>query len=91
MNMDHTATGSKRMFDLQELKELCLDAYVNALIYKERKNKWHDKCIIIREFNEGELVLLFNSSLRLFPGKLRSRWSISFDVTRVRESGAVEV
>ena len=86
MNMDHTTTGSKRMLDLQELEELCLDAYVNALIYQERKNKWHDKCITIRVFNEGELVLLFNSSLRLFPGKLWSRRSISFEVARVRES-----
>lgn len=35
--------------------------------------------------------MLFNSRLRLFLGKLRSRWSGPFEVTGVSESGAVEV
>lgn len=45
----------------------------------------------MREFNEGGLFLLFNSMLSLFPGKLWSRWSRVFEVTRVSELGAVEV
>ena len=61
------------------------------MIYKERTKKWHDRRIARREFNEGELVLLFNSRLKLFPGKLRSRWSGPFEVTRVNQSGAIEV
>jgi hypothetical protein len=73
LNMDYTAAGGKRMLDLHELEELRLDAYENALIYKERTKKWHDQRISRRQFHEGELVLLFNSRLRLFPGKLRSR------------------
>lgn len=36
LNMDPTIIGEKRMLDLYELKELCLDVYDNALIYKER-------------------------------------------------------
>ena len=28
-----------------------------------------------REFKAGEQVLLYNSKLKLFPGKLKSRWS----------------
>lgn len=39
----------------------------------------------------NESVLLFNSRLRLFPGKLRSRWSRAFEVIRVSESGIMEV
>jgi len=34
-------------------------------------------------------VLLFNSRLRLFPGKLKSRWSGPFSVTAVRPYGAI--
>jgi hypothetical protein len=44
-----------------------------------------------REFKVGELVLLFNSRLKLFPGKLRSRWSGPFEITKVFQSGAVEI
>ncbi|XP_039685657.1 uncharacterized protein [Medicago truncatula] len=91
LNMNHSEAGEKRMLDLHELEELRLDAYENALIYKERTKKWHDRRIIRREFNEGEVVLLFNSRLRLFPGKLRSRWSGPFEVTKVNQSGAIEV
>lgn len=59
--------------DLHELEEHRLYSYNNDLIYKERTKKWHDRRITIREFNKGELVLLLNSRLRLFSGKLPSR------------------
>jgi len=36
-------------------------------------------------------VLLYNSRLRLFPGKLKSKWSGPFRVTRVFTYGATEV
>ena len=59
-------------------------------MYKERTKKWHDKHIMRRDF-EGQKVLLFNSRLRLFPGKLRSRWSGPYLVTKVFPHGDVEV
>ena len=37
----------------------------------------------------GELVLLYNLRLRLFPGKLKSRWSGPFTVTVVTPYGVV--
>ena len=42
-------------------------------IYKERAKQWHDEHIIKKRFDEGDMVLLFNSKLWLFWGKLRSR------------------
>ena len=36
-------------------------------------------------------MLLFNSRLRLFPGKLRSRWSGLFQVRKVYPYGAIEI
>ncbi|XP_058755634.1 uncharacterized protein LOC131628843 [Vicia villosa] len=79
------------LLDINELEEIRLDAYENARIYKERTKKWHDKRISRKEFNEGDVVLLFNSRLKLFPGKLRSRRSGPFEVTKVYPSGAVEI
>ena len=53
--------------------------------------RWHDRFIERREFKEGDLVLLFNSRLKLFPRKLRSRWSGPFKVIRVHPYGVFEV
>jgi hypothetical protein len=39
----------------------------------------------------GQLVLLFNSRLKLFPGKLKSKWSGPFMVKEVKPYGAVEL
>lgn len=67
------------------------EAYENARIYKECTKNWHDKHILKHEFKAGKNVLLYNSRLKLFPGKLRSRWSSPFIVTQVFPSGIVEV
>ncbi|XP_038973113.1 uncharacterized protein LOC120105094 [Phoenix dactylifera] len=91
LNMDLKAAGEKRLLQLSELEEFRLDAYENTRIYKEKTKHWHDKHLQIRNFEIGQQVLLFNSRLKLFPGKLRSRWSGPFTVTKVYPYGAVEV
>lgn len=91
LNFDLKNAGEKRFLQLNELEEIRLDAYDNSPIYKERTKRWHDKNIHRREFKEGEMVLLFNAKLKLFPGKLRSRWSGPFQVRRVFQHGAVSL
>jgi hypothetical protein len=89
--MDYKAAGEKRILDLHELEELRMSAYKNAKIYKDRTKKWHDKRILKKEFKVGELVLLFNSRQRLFPGKLHSRWSGPYEITEILQNGALEI
>ncbi|XP_071932873.1 uncharacterized protein [Coffea arabica] len=91
INMDFNLAGGRRLLELSELEEHRLHAYENAKIYKEKIKYWHDKHIIPKQFQVGQKVLLFNSRLRLFPGKLKSRWSGPFEVTQVFPYGAVEV
>ena len=91
INMDSFAAGEKRILDLHELEELRMASYENARIYKERTKKVHDEYIMRREFKQGDQVLLFNSRLRFFPGKLKSRWSGPFEVRNVYPYGAVEI
>ncbi|XP_041009474.1 uncharacterized protein LOC121253539 [Juglans microcarpa x Juglans regia] len=74
-NFDLKATREKRLLQLNEMDEFRNDTYENVKIYKEWMKKWHDKQILWREFVPGQQVLLFNSRLKLFPGKLRSRWT----------------
>nr|GEW37614.1 reverse transcriptase domain-containing protein [Tanacetum cinerariifolium] len=66
-------------------------AYENSLIYKERTKKLHDSKIKNRIFNVGDQVLLFNSRLKIFSGKLKTRWSGPFTITQVFSYGTVEL
>ncbi|GJT29918.1 reverse transcriptase domain-containing protein [Tanacetum coccineum] len=65
--------GDHRKLQLNELSELRDQAYENSLIYKEKTKKLHDSKIKNRIFNVGDQVLLFNSRLKIFSGKLKSR------------------
>ncbi|GJU35652.1 reverse transcriptase domain-containing protein [Tanacetum coccineum] len=66
-------------------------AYENSLIYKERTKKLHDSKIKNRIFNVGDRVLLFNSRLKIFLGKLKTRWSGPFTITKVFSYGTIEL
>ena len=74
---------------MNELKDLGNEVYDNARIYKDKSKKWHDQRILRKEFKEGELVPLYNSRLKLFLRKLRSRWNGPYTVTAVTPLGAV--
>ena len=83
LNFDFQAIKEKRFLQLNELEELRNEAYYNARIYIYKTKKWHDQKIMRKEFRVGDLVLLFNSRLKLFPGKLKSRWSGPYIVVAV--------
>ncbi|XP_019262012.1 PREDICTED: uncharacterized protein LOC109239874 [Nicotiana attenuata] len=84
-------TGTNRVNGLHELEEFQFQAFESARLYKERMKPMHDKHILDRNFKPGEIVLLYNSRLRLFTGKLKSRWSGPFRVVQMFSSGAVEI
>ena len=89
LNCDFQAAKEKRLLRINELEELRNEGYDNVGIYKEKTNKWHDQRIMRKEFKVGELVLLYNLRLRLFPGKFKSRWSGPYIVIEVTPFGAV--
>ncbi|KAL4279545.1 hypothetical protein GQ457_03G016570 [Hibiscus cannabinus] len=91
VNMDWETAGQKRLLDINELEEIRHAAYDNAKIYKEKTKKWHDRKILPKDFQPGQQVLLFNSRLKLFPGKLKSRWSGPFIITHVSTHGAITI
>ena len=66
-------------------------AYENARLYKEKTKFWHDKKILKRDFTPGQKVLLYNSRLKLFPRKLRSRWLGLFTMVKIWPYGKVEI
>ncbi|GJX09269.1 reverse transcriptase domain-containing protein [Tanacetum coccineum] len=90
-NFDLSTAGDHRKVQLNELNELRDHAYENSLIYKEKTKRIHDSKIKNRVFNVGDRVLLFNSRLKIFSGKLKSRWSGPFTITQVFPYGTVEL
>nr|GEW01893.1 reverse transcriptase domain-containing protein [Tanacetum cinerariifolium] len=82
-NFDLKTASDHWKLQLNELSELRDQAYENSLIYKERTKKLHDAKIKNRIFNVGDQVLLFNSQLKIFSGKLKSRWSGPFTISKV--------
>ncbi|GJR47683.1 reverse transcriptase domain-containing protein [Tanacetum coccineum] len=73
------------------LKHLHDQAYENSLIYKERTKKLHESKIKNRIFNTGDQVSLFNSRLKIFSGKLKTRWSGPFTITQVFPYGTIKL
>ncbi|GJX00920.1 DNA-directed DNA polymerase [Tanacetum coccineum] len=74
LNMKLDDTGINRKLQFQELEEIRNDAYESSRIYKEKTKAFHDKMSSRKNFCIGQKVLLFHSRLKLFPGKLSSRW-----------------
>ncbi|KAG7559384.1 Ribonuclease H-like superfamily [Arabidopsis thaliana x Arabidopsis arenosa] len=91
LNLDIKEAQEKRSVDLHELEEIRLEAYESSKVYKERTKAFHDKKISPKDFKAGDQVLLLNSRLKLFPGKLKSRWSGPFTIKEVLPFGAISL
>ncbi|KAG8634118.1 hypothetical protein MANES_17G014002v8 [Manihot esculenta] len=90
-NMDLKEAGHHRKLQLQELEEIRRDAYENSWNYKVKTKATHDSHLLRKQFEVGDKVLLFDSRLKLFPGKLRSRWIGPFIVEHAYPHGAVDI
>ena len=89
MNFDLNDVGERRLVLLNELEKIWNEAYENSRIYKDKTKKWHDKHIVKKSFKEGDRVLLFKSTLKIFPRKLKSRWSRPYSVISVSPFGVI--
>ena len=91
LNFDLDNAGKHRKLEINELDEMRNDAYENAKIYKEKTKVFHDSSILRKTFSQNQKVLLYDSRLHLFPGKLKSRWTGPYIVRTVYPHGAVEI
>ena len=79
------------LFDISSLDEWRTQANENAKLFKEKVKRWHAKRIQKHEFNVGDYVLLYNSCLRLFAGKLISKWEGPYVIEEVYHFGAIKI
>nr|GEY54026.1 reverse transcriptase domain-containing protein [Tanacetum cinerariifolium] len=84
-------TLPRRKVQLNELNELRDQAYEKSLIYKKKTKRLHDSKIKDCVFNIGDRVLLFNSRLKIFSGKLKFHWSGPFTISPVFPYGNVKL
>ena len=76
---------------MNKLDKFRLKAYESSDIYKEKMKNYHDEKIEKSNILVGDLVLLVNSRLRLFPGKLKSKWTGPYLTTQLFHHGAVKL
>nr|GEV57574.1 reverse transcriptase domain-containing protein [Tanacetum cinerariifolium] len=81
-NFDLKTAGDHRKVQINKLNEVRDQAYENSLIYKEKTKRLHDSKIKDHVFNICDRVLLFNSRLKIFSGKLKSHWSGPFTISQ---------
>ena len=91
LNFNLKEASEKRSLQLNELVEMHNDSFENEKIYNEKTKRWHDKHFLRKEFKVDDKVLIFNSRLRLFSSKLRSRWSKPVTATSVTLNGGIGV
>ncbi|XP_042051598.1 uncharacterized protein LOC121796896 [Salvia splendens] len=91
MNMKPQACEEERKLQLQKPEELRLESYDVAMWHKEKTKLWHDKNLRVKELQVGHTVLLFQSRLKLMPGKLKSKWIGPYTIASLRANGAVEI
>jgi len=91
INASITEAGRQQKLDMNELDELQYEAYESSKLFKERTKCIHDKRIQRKSFFPGQWVWLYNSRLKWFPEKLRSRWEGPYEIISCSPSGAVEI
>ncbi|CAA6674283.1 unnamed protein product [Spirodela intermedia] len=89
LNLSLDDVGKSQLLQLHELQELKNEAYKNSIIYKAKMKNFHNKALRKRNLHENQKVWLYNSHLKLFPGKLKSRWNCPYVITEIFDSGAV--
>ena len=80
LNLDMGRVGLKRLLDINKLEKLRNDAYLNSKIEKDKLKRWHDQQVACKYFKKWDQVLLYDSKLHLFPGKLKSRWTRPYTI-----------
>ena len=88
--------------DDEEALEECLDQLVQTKedrsvacfqqhVEKDRQKYWHDRHIKKKQFQQGDLVLLYDNKFMNHPGKLQLYWLGSYIVNSITSGGAIQL
>ncbi|XP_021995943.1 uncharacterized protein LOC110893132 [Helianthus annuus] len=92
VNLNLTPAARRRYFQIHELEALKDAAYERSWSIKEKTKALHDQKVKgLKEFKVGDKVLLYNSQFKLFPGKLKSKWTGPYVVKELFPHGEIEL
>ena len=77
---------------LAQLMEMEEDQFLvgfHQKVQKEREKAWHDRHTKLCTFNMNDLVLLYDSKFKKFPGKFQMHGLGSYVVKEIMDDGAV--
>ncbi|GJX84300.1 reverse transcriptase domain-containing protein [Tanacetum coccineum] len=86
---ENRASWSDKLDDALWAFRTAFKTPIGCTPYKTKK--LHDSKIKNHIFNVGDRVLLFNSRLKIFSGKLKTRWSGPFTITKVFPYETIEL
>ena len=91
MGMDGEVVLDEHMEKLMQLKEDCVIARFHQRIEKDRQKAWHDLHIKNKQFQQGDLVLLYDNKFMKHLGKLQMHWLGPYIVHSITSGGAVQL
>ncbi|XP_076933079.1 uncharacterized protein LOC143598855 [Bidens hawaiensis] len=91
VNTSYDDAGKARKLALCEIEELRDEAYECASAYKAKMKKVHDAKIRLKSFEIGQKVWLYNTRMKLFPSKSKSKWTGPFLIVGVGNHGQFEI
>jgi len=59
LNLDEVQ--KQRLMQINELDEICQDAFQHTILVQNQRSKWHDKFIETKPFQPSDWALLFDS------------------------------
>ncbi|XP_076960135.1 uncharacterized protein LOC143636423 [Bidens hawaiensis] len=89
--MNNDDAGKARKLALCEIEELRDEAYDCASTYNLKMKKVDDANILLKNFEVGQKVWLYNTRMKLFSGKLKSKWTGPYLVIKVGNHGQYEI
>ena len=89
--MDDPAIITERLKHILELEENRFIAGFQQQVQKAREKAWHDRHIKKKQFQQGDLVLLYDSKFMKFPRKFKTHWKGPYIVQKVTDGGAVQL
>lgn len=81
----------RRLEELMGLEHDRFLAQYHQSVEKSQQKAWHDLHVKRKEFDKGDLVLLYDSKYQKHPGKLQMHWLGPFTVADIRKTGAVQL
>ena len=89
--MDDEAALEEQLDQLVHLEEDCFVASFHQHIENDRQKFWHERHIKNKQFQKGDLVLLYESKSMKYLDKLQMHWLGPYLINSITSGGSVQL